>query len=91
MFAFLSVLLYLLLIETNMADVGTLVSEENIKIIENIFKVEFENQEKNMVNLKSANVKSQLMKIQDEMKKIGKEAAGLKIAMNSQKTFWMRR
>ena len=62
MFAFLSVLLYLLLIETNMADVGTLVSEENIKIIENIFKVEFENQEKNMVNLKSANVKSQLMK-----------------------------
>ena len=45
-----------------MADVGTLVSEENIKIIENIFKVEFENQEKNMVNLKSANVKSQLMK-----------------------------
>ena len=62
MFAFLSVLLYLLLIETNMADVGTLVSEENTKIIENIFKVEFENQEKNMVNLKSANVKSQLMK-----------------------------
>ena len=62
MFAFLSVLLYLLLIETNMADVGTLVSEENIKIIENIFKVKFENQEKNMVNLKSANVKSQLMK-----------------------------
>ena len=62
MFAFLSVLLYLFLIETNMADVGTLVSEENIKIIENIFKVEFENQEKNMVNLKSANVKSQLMK-----------------------------
>ena len=62
MFAFLSVLLYLLLIETNMADVGTLVSEENIKIIENIFKVEFENQEKNMVNLKSANVNSQLMK-----------------------------
>ena len=62
MFAFLSVLLYLLLTETNMADVGTLVSEENIKIIENIFKVEFENQEKNMVNLKSANVKSQLMK-----------------------------
>ena len=62
MFAFLSVLLYLLLIETNIADVGTLVSEENIKIIENIFKVEFENQEKNIVNLKSANVKSQLMK-----------------------------
>ena len=62
MFAFLSVLLYLSLIETNIADVGTLVSEENIKIIENIFKVEFENQEKNIVNLKSANVKSQLMK-----------------------------
>ena len=62
MFAFLSILLYLLLIETNIADVGTLVSEENIKIIENIFKVEFENQEKNIVNLKSANVKSQLMK-----------------------------
>ena len=30
-----------------MADVGTLFSKENIKIIENMFKVEFEKQEKN--------------------------------------------
>ena len=40
-----------------MAEVGTLLSEENIKIIGNIFKVEFEKQEKNRVNLISANLK----------------------------------
>ena len=37
-----------------MADVGTFFSEENIKIIENIFKPEFEKQEKNITNIISA-------------------------------------
>ena len=37
-----------------MADVGTFFSEENIKIIENIFKLEFEKQEKNITSLISA-------------------------------------
>ena len=46
-----------------MADVGTLFSEENIKIIENIFKVEFEKQEKNIANLVSANLKITMDKI----------------------------
>ena len=49
-----------------MADVGTLFSEENINIIENIFKVEFEKQEKNIVNLVSANLKITM----DEIKKL---------------------
>ena len=37
-----------------MADVGTFFSEENIKIIENLFKLEFEKQEKNITSLISA-------------------------------------
>ena len=40
-----------------MADVGTLFSEENNKIIENKFKEEFQKQEKNIANLISANLK----------------------------------
>ena len=35
-----------------MGDVGKLFSEENIKVIEKIFKAEFEKQEKNLDNLK---------------------------------------
>ena len=46
-----------------MADVGTLLSEENIKIIENMFKVEFEKHEKNIANLISANLKTTMVEI----------------------------
>ena len=64
-----------------MAEVGTLFFEENIKIIENIFKVQFENQEKNIVNLISANQKitmDEIKKTQDESRKLAKEVVDLK-------------
>ena len=56
-----------------MADLGTLFSEENIKNIENIFKAEFEKQEKNIANLISVNLKitmDEIKQTQDEMKKL---------------------
>ena len=59
-----------------MVEVGTLFFEENIKIIENIFKEQFEKQEKNIVNLISANQEiamDEIKKTQDESKKLGKE------------------
>ena len=40
-----------------MVDVVTLFSEENIKIRGNIFRVEFEKQEKNIPSVISANLK----------------------------------
>ena len=43
---------------SKMGDVGKLCFEENIKIIENIFKVEFGKQENNIANLISINLKS---------------------------------
>ena len=55
-----------------MADIGMLFWQENIKIIENIFNVEFEKQEKNIANLISASLKTrmdEIKKTQDEMKK----------------------
>ena len=67
--------------QTEMADVGTLFSKGNVKIIENIFNVEFEKQEKNIVNLISANLKfamDEIKNTQDEMKKLGKEVTYLK-------------
>ena len=75
-----------------MADVGTLLSEENIKIIENMFKVEFEKHEKNIANLISANLKTTMVEIkktQDEMEKLGKEVTDLKQSFEFKgKTFW---
>ena len=62
--------------KTNMADIGMLFWQENIKIIENIFNVEFEKQEKNIANLISANLKTrmdEIKKTQDEMKKVESE------------------
>ena len=73
-----------------MADVGTLLSEENIKIIENMFKVEFEKHEKNI--LISANLKTTMVEIkktQDKMEKLGKEVTDLKQSFEFKgKTFW---
>ena len=60
-----------------MGAVGTLFSEENIEIIENIFKVEFEKQGGNIANLLRANLKitmDEIKKTQDEMKKLGKKS-----------------
>ena len=62
--------------KTNMADIGMLFWQENIKIIENIFNVVFEKQEKNIANLISANLKTrmdEIKKTQDEMKKVESE------------------
>ena len=68
-------------LNSKMADVGTFFSKENVKIIENIFKVEFEKQEKNIADLVSANRKirmDEIKKTHDEMKKLGKEVTDLK-------------
>ena len=70
-FIFLYINLLLYFIETNIVEVGTLFSEENIKVIENIFKAEFGRQGKNIVNLISANLKikmDEVKKTPDEMK-----------------------
>ena len=60
-----------------MANVGTLFSEENIKIIGNIFKLEFEKQQKNIASLMSANLKfpmDEIKKTPFEMKKTYKRS-----------------
>ena len=63
-----------------MADVGTLFSKENITIIENISKVEFEKQERSIASLISANLKIPM----DEMKKLRpKEITDLKQSLAS--------
>ena len=59
-----------------MPDVKILFSEDSNYFIENIFKVKFEKEEKNIANLLSANLKipmDEIKKTQDEMKKLGKE------------------
>ena len=57
-----------------MVDVGTLFSIEDIKTIENIFKAEFEKQEKNIANLISANLKTTMHEIKNtQMKKLEKK------------------
>ena len=63
-----------------MVDVGLLFSKENIKILENIFRVEFEKQEKNIASVISANLKITmywLKKSQDEMKTLGQKVTDL--------------
>ena len=59
-----------------MAEVSTFFNEENIKVIRNISKEEFEKQEKNIGNLISGNFKitmEEIKKSQDEIKNLGKE------------------
>ena len=63
-----------------MAEAGTLFNEENMKVIRNIFKEEFEKQEKNLRNLISANFKiivEEIKKSEDEIKNLGKEICDL--------------
>ena len=60
-----------------MAEASKSFNEENIKVIRNIFKEEFEKQEKNISNLVSANFKitmGEIKKSQDEIKNLGKES-----------------
>ena len=59
-----------------MAKASTFFNEENFKVIRNIFKEEFEKQEKNIGNLISANFKitmEEIEKSQNEIKNLGKK------------------
>ena len=59
-----------------MAEASTFFNEENIKVIRNISKEEFEKQEKNIGNLISGNFKitmEEIKKSQDEIKNLEKE------------------
>ena len=59
-----------------MAEASTFFNEENMKVIRKLFKEEFENQEKNIGNLISANFKitmEEIRKSQDEIKSLGKK------------------
>ena len=63
---------------------STFFNEENVKVIQNIFKEEFENQEKNIENLISANFKitmEKTKKSQDEIKNLGKEIYDLRSSL----------
>ena len=65
-------------------EASTFFNEENVKVIQNIFKEEFENQEKNIENLISANFKitmEKTKKSQDEIKNLGKEIYDLRSSL----------
>ena len=67
-----------------MAEVSTFFNEENMKVIRNMFKEEFEKQEKNIGNLISANFQitmEEIKKSQDEIKTLGKEICDLKSSL----------
>ena len=58
-----------------MVEASTFFNEENMKVMQNIFKEEFEKQEKNIGNLISQNFKitmEEITKSQGETKKSGK-------------------
>ena len=59
-----------------MSGVSTFFNEENMEAIRNIFKEEFEKQEKNIENLISVNFKitmEEIKKLKDKVKNVGKE------------------
>lgn len=66
------------------AEMNTFFSEKRTKIIKNIFKEQFENQEKNVGNSFSVNLKIMLEEIkkksQEEVKNLGKEVSDLSLA-----------
>ena len=67
-----------------MVEVCSFFNEENMKVIRNIFKEEFEKQEKNIGNLISANFKITMEKIknsEDEIKNLGKEIRDLRSSL----------
>ena len=64
-----------------MAEGSISFNEEDMKVIRNMFKEEFEKQEKNISNLISTNFKitmDEIKKSQDEIKNLGKETCGLR-------------
>ena len=67
-----------------MAEASTFFNEEQMKVIQNIFKEEFEKQEKNIGNLINANFKitmEEIKKLQDEIKNLGKEICELRYSL----------
>ena len=63
------------------AEANTFLNEENMKVIRNIFKEEFEKQESNVGILVSANFKvtiEEIKKSQDVFKNLGKEICDLR-------------
>ena len=67
-----------------MAERSTFFNEKNMKVIRNIFKEEFEKQEKNIGNLISANFKitmEEIKKPQDKIKNLGKEICDLRSSL----------
>ena len=63
------------------AEANTFLNEENMKVIRNIFKEEFEKQENNEGILVSANFKvtiEEIKKSQDVFKNLGKEICDLR-------------
>ena len=63
------------------AEANTFLNEENMKVIRNIFKEEFEKQENNVGILVSANFKvtiEEIKKSQDVFKNLGKEKCYLR-------------
>ena len=63
------------------AEANTFLNEENMKVIRNIFKEEFEKQENNVGILVSANFKvtvEEIKKSQDVFKNLGKEICDLR-------------
>ena len=67
-----------------MAEASTFFNEESIKVIRNIFQEEFEKQEKNIGNLKSANFEitmEEIKKSQDEIKNLGKKICDLRSSL----------
>ena len=64
-----------------MSGVSTFFNEENMEAIRNIFKEEFEKQEKNIENLISVNFKitmEEIKKLKDKVKNVGKEIFDLR-------------
>ena len=73
-----------------MAEASTFFNEENMKVIRKLFKEEFENQEKNIGNLISANFKitlEEIRKSQDEIKSLGKKHVVWEAVSNSPRTY----
>ena len=67
-----------------MVEPSTFFDEENMKVIQNVFKEEFEKQEKKIGNLISGNFKitmEEIKKSQDEIKNLGKEICDLRSSL----------
>ena len=77
-----------------MGEANTFLMKKKVKLIRNIFKEEFEKQEKNIGNLTSENFKitmEEIRKSQDKIKNLGKKYVILEVVSNSPRTCQRRR